>query len=451
MKSSHIIVGLTLLGISISGFYFFSKTSSTTKNILIRPAIEGSDIPFNKYTLDPSSSFLIEEKTGTQITIPARCFRRADGTEPQDSVTIKVREMHDPYSILVSGIPMEVAGTDGKYLESGGMIEIRAFEKEKELRLKEGQSIGIELAAFKKEDSYNLYYLNDEAAWNVKDSFIQLPNERRQKKIDVLTKEIKKYKDSLNSESFVFVIDGDTSLNPELKPFIGQEWLLLEDEKIESAKRAMRQNWSKVEISVKNRRRMEYKIRFRFDDENIENTGMNQTFEMLAKPLMGENKSKRKNRLHFSEKMREYELLVKQNQEELERVKLQAELVNSFKANSMGIWNIDKIMQEEMIITKAKFDFESSLKGPQKDHFVYMIMEENNSVIYIHRREWPTFPFPKNKRFCIVGVLTDGTIASIGYDEIHRKLKPGQADISFISEKKSAKNFLAMMPLMAKR
>jgi hypothetical protein len=451
MRLSKITAGITLLGIAAIIFYFFNKNVNASENTSIKPAIEGIDIPFNKHVIIYDKEVVIEEKTGTQLTIPARCFRRADGTEPKDSVTLQVREMHDPYSILLSGIPMQVAGTESKHLESGGMIEIRAFEKEEELVLKEGQSIGIELAAFKKEDSYNLYYLNDEAVWNVKDSFIQLPNERKQKKIDALTKEIKKYKDSLNPESFVFVIDGDTSLNPELKPFIGQEWLLLENDKIESAKMAMRHNWSKVEIAVKNRRRMEYKIRFRYEEDVVEKTSLTKTYELIAQPMMDERNSKRKNRRHFSEKMREYELLVKQNEEELERVKLQAELVNSFQANNMGVWNIDKIMQEEVIITKAEFDFEHSLKGPQKEHFVYMIMEENNSVVKIHRYEWSKFPFPRNKRFSIVAVLTNGTIASVGYDELQRKLKPGQTQVLLTSEKKSANQFIETMPLMAKR
>jgi hypothetical protein len=80
-----------------------------------------------------------------------------------------------------------------------------------------------------------------------------------------------------------------------------------------------------------------------------------------------------------------------------------------------------------------------------------MIMEENNSVVKIHRYEWSKFPFPRNKRFSIVAVLTNGTIASVGYDELQRKLKPGQPQVLLTSEKKSANQFIETMPLMAKR
>jgi hypothetical protein len=98
-----------------------------------------------------------------------------------------------------------------------------------------------------------------------------------------------------------------------------------------------------------------------------------------------------------------------------------------------------------------KFYFESLLKGPQKDHFVYMIMEENNSVIYVHRKEWAAFPFPRNRRFSIVAVLTDGTIARIGYETLQPILKPGQTAIRLVSERKSAGDFTGLMGQMAKR
>ncbi|MBU6157666.1 MAG: hypothetical protein KGP35_01430 [Bacteroidetes bacterium] len=450
MKATPFIAGISIVGIAIAGIYWFTLRNQTEKNIAIRPPVEGMNVPFEQYVIYPDSSLVVERPTGTQLIFPARCFKRADGSEPQQPVTVKVREIHDPYAILMSGIPMEIAGSNGQHLESGGMIEMRAYENDQELKLKEGQSVKVELAAFSGGENFDLYYLQQDAAWMVEDTFIPRKNERKQNKINLLSEKIEQYNDSLQEQDFVFFIDADFKMNPELAPFVNQEWMLLENDKLEAAKTALRQNWSKVDIKVKNRRKMEYRITFSYEQFDSTEKGMIKPFEIIAQPIMNE-KNRRQNRLAFSEKMKAYELLVKQNEEELERVKLQADLVNSFEANNMGVWNIDRILKTETIITHAIFDFESDLKGSQKDHYAYLIFEENNTVITIHRKDWEKFPFPADKKYQIVAVLNDGSVATVTHDEILRKLKSGTTDIRLNSVKKPAKDLFEMVGQLAKR
>jgi hypothetical protein len=430
MKAAHIITGFSILAIS-SGIFFWATKNSTgqtgAQSLKINPPLPGADIAFDQYQVHPDSSLIIERANGTMLNIPADCFVKKDGSKPSSGVQIQVREFHDPYTILTAGIPMEIAGSNGEHLQSAGMIEMHAFEGKEELKIREGKNIDISLASFRNSDQYNLYYLDNDQQWMTRGNFTNEPNLRKKNQLAELSKTPPPPSaDSIGD--FVFVISGDTSINPELKPFIGQEWLLIEKEKERGARTAMRQSWSKVKIERINKRKMTYRIIFEYDESGNEDIGKS-SFSIMASPIMDKDQSRRRNRKDFEEQLKEYELLVQQNEAEKERIKIQADMVNSFKADKMGIWNIDAVMKEEIMITHMHFDFEKEMYGSSKEHYVYMIYEENNSVVYIQRNEWAKFPVPKNKPVTLVAVLSDGNVALVKNDEIKTKLKPASSDM----------------------
>ena len=431
MKAIHLITGIGILAIT-SGIIFIKKNKqkqhSETSSIKINPPITGTDIGYDHYQVHPDSSLFIERPNGTVLQIPAECFVKKDGRKPASKVDIQIREFHDPYAIMVAGIPMEIAGSNGDHLQSAGMIEMHAYEGNDELNMKEGKNINISLASFKNSDDYNLYYLDNGRQWAIRGSFKQEANERKKKKLAELSK-TPTTPASDSTSDLVFVISGDTSINPELKPFMGQEWLLIEKEKERAARAAIRQSWSQVKIERINKRKMTYRINFEYSEPGDETALGKINFSILASPVMSKDQSRRRNRKDFEEQMKEYELLVKQNEAEKERVKLQADMVNSFKADKMGVWNIDAIMKEEIMITHIHFDFEKEMNGSSKEHYVYMIYEENNSVVYIQRNEWAKFPIPKNKPVTLVAVLSDGNVALVKNDEIKSKLKEANSDM----------------------
>jgi hypothetical protein len=364
IKTTRILTGMAIIFISAGSiaYYVMNTDKKESKIILpsIKPAITGDDIMYDEYSINPDSSIAIERATGTMLQVPADCFRRADGTKPSENIKLKVREMHDPISILRSGIPMEVAGTNGQHLQSAGMIEMHAYENGQELKMNQNKSIDIELAGFRSSEGYSLYYLDNNQSWKVTDTFENRENRRKKRRIAKLEK-MKPAPDSSSYSDFIFSIDADTSVRPELKPFINQSWQLTEQVDEHKLNRALRQNWNLAQIKPVNKRKLEYQITFTVEGIGQDNKPIKESFSILAKPIFNNNLSKKNQRKEFEEKMEEYTVLENERIQELERVKKQADLVNSFKANKMGIYNIDKIMKETMITTNIHFDFENEL------------------------------------------------------------------------------------------
>ncbi len=442
MKLPHIIGGIALIGIAATTFIVIKSKATIKYKTSINAPLEGNDLAFEQYIIHPDSGAIIERNTGTQLTIPANSFVRKDGSKPTGDVALKVREMHNPYAIMQSGIPMEVAGSDGKHLQSAGMIEIRAYEGDDELQMPEGKKIGIELAAYKSSGDYSLYFLKEDRQWETKDSFSHKSNDRRKNKLNTLSKQPAAPIDSTAINEFVFLITADTNYNPELKPFVNQEWLLLENDKMEAVKKAVRQNWNSVTITTEKKRKMQYRIRFSFDESTAKEYGVDSICSFLAQPIMSNDQSRRKNRKAFAQKIEEYELLVKQNETEKERVKQQAEMVNAFSINQTGVWNIDKIMKEEVIITKVKFDFENEMKGSKNDHKIFMIFEDNNSVIYVPRTAWNEIPFPANQSVSIAAAISVSEVAFIPSEVVKGSVRKGNREINMSSQRMSYKDFV---------
>jgi hypothetical protein len=442
MKPSNIIGGLALIGIIASAVFFINSVNTSANELKIKAPLEGHGITFDEYRIQPDSGTIIERNTGTQLIITANSFTRKDGSKPSGEIALKVREMHDPYAIMRSGIPMEVSGTGGKYLQSAGMIEIRAYEGDNELIVKDGKTIGVELAAYKVAEDYNLYFLKEDRQWETRDNFSYRPNERRKNKLIALSKLPQPPIDTTTENEFVFVISGDTNYMPELKAFINQEWLLLEKDKLASAKKAVRQNWSGVSITPVKKRKMHYRITFSFDESIINQYGTDSIYSFLAKPIMRNDQSRNKNRKDFEQKMEAYASLLRQNEEEKERAKQQAAMVNAFRINQTGVWNIDKIIKEEVIITKVNFDFESEMKGPKTEHKIFMILEDNNSVIYVSRSEWDKIPFPANQRISIAAVLNGLQVAFIPSDIVQGSIRKGNFEMHLSSQRMSYHDFL---------
>lgn len=410
------------------------------KKIFIQPPLKSMDVSYDEYSIYTDSTTVIERNTGTQLKIPASCFQRVDGSNPSEIITLKVREFHNPVSILQAGIPMEVAGSNGKYLESAGMIEMHAFENGNELKISNNKSIDIELAGYRPADGYSLYYLENNQSWTTTDTFENKENTRKNTQLEKLALATPIPEKSQDS-GFIFSIDADVNEKPELKPFINQTWELAEKVDETKLERALRSVWSIANIVLINKRKMEYRITFTADLYIEDDKKLNESFSIIAKPVFDKGMSKKEQREEMERKMEEYATLEKQRIEELDRVKKQADLVNVFKAYKMGIYNIDKIISEEFIITNVHFDFETELNGKKDEHKVFMILEENNSVIAINRDQWSSMSIPINKRFHFMAVLPNNRIAYIPESQIQNKLNQNRKELTLNSERKSANEY----------
>ena len=120
--------------------------------------------------------------------------------------------------------------------------------------------------------------------------------------------------------------------------------------------------------------------------------------------------------------MKEYNDYVTKIEEEKTRVEKEADLLNAFQINKMGIWNIDCLQrQTDVIFTKINFDFQNEIDPIVNKIKVYVIFEERNSVVQYFPNEFNKIGIPDGKRVSIVAVLPNNKIAFVENEEIQNQ------------------------------
>ena len=111
----------------------------------IQPLHASVDIPCISFDIDASRDTIIYTGTGTSLTFLAGTLVKKNGVPVVGKVQVKIREFHDAVSILRSGIPMRLQSDRNAFLQSSGMLEIRAFQNGDELEIGSGKFINTEL------------------------------------------------------------------------------------------------------------------------------------------------------------------------------------------------------------------------------------------------------------------------------------------------------------------
>lgn len=173
----------TMLLIGLVSIMSKCSRHKTTYQQKIEAPVAGHDIPFQEYTFQQDSGLTVERSSGTMIKIAPGSFQKNDGSAITGPITLKVREFHNPTEVFQSGIPMSQDSLRNNFLQSAGMIELRAFNNGEELKLKNNKSVDVELAGFKASDGYQLYYLENNKNWIVTDTFKSGENERKKTKL----------------------------------------------------------------------------------------------------------------------------------------------------------------------------------------------------------------------------------------------------------------------------
>ena len=157
----------------------------------IEAPLVGSSLAFDLYAYKQDTSIRIATPKGTVIEIEPNTFAHANGSRVSNQIIIKVREMHTANDIFKSGIPMSVDAGRNDFLQSGGMLEIRAFDNNEELVIANGKSINVALAHFKPSNGYSLYHFNEHQNWQVNDTFVVQKNERKRRGLDKIIRILK--------------------------------------------------------------------------------------------------------------------------------------------------------------------------------------------------------------------------------------------------------------------
>jgi hypothetical protein len=137
----------------------------------------------------------------------------------------------------------------------------------------------------------------------------------------------------------------------------------------------------------------------------------------------------------FAKQLINYEeTIVKMNNEKL-RLEAEADMVSSFRIRQMGVWNIDKIMnKDELTSVSLKFDFEKEL-DPYVHHIkLFVLHEDDNSVIYYLPQDWKNIKLSKVKRNSLIAVLPGNRVAVVDANTVKSKMQLGGSEINFTTK-----------------
>jgi hypothetical protein len=122
----------------------------------IHAPIENVNIDFKTFTVNTSKEETINLPSGTKITIPQGSLISPSN---DSKIEIKVRELNTKSESFIAGIPMNAK--NGAF-ESAGMIEIRGFQNENEVKINPNKPIKVNLQLTKNPENFQFWKLNEE-------------------------------------------------------------------------------------------------------------------------------------------------------------------------------------------------------------------------------------------------------------------------------------------------
>jgi hypothetical protein len=139
--------------ITLLFFLLIIQSCASDKTISIQDKLQKED---QSFFINTSSDTIITGKEGTKIFIEKESFRNALGDIVTDSVIITMQEFYKNSDIIASNLNMR---SGDKILETGGMIELRAYAKGNQLSLRNDKSMVVHFPKKEtKNDSMRLFY-----------------------------------------------------------------------------------------------------------------------------------------------------------------------------------------------------------------------------------------------------------------------------------------------------
>ena len=411
-----IIAALLLLSIGIVFKYKTSETQQYTQGI--RPPISEYDLPFDSITFNADSGVKIVRTNGTFINIAPNSLVDSLGEYVKGQVKLKFREFHQAEDLFRSGIPMSVDSTRRAFLQSAGMIELRASSNGRNLDFGKGKYAEVDLANYRNTDGYSLYHLKDDQNWAVTDTFKSGINLRKQNGINEINEKLKKGK----FKDIIFDIVTNLDNAPYLRSFKNLQWKIDGRDVNDVVLEAMRIDWDEVKVIPTKKSGKKYSLEFKKNFELGGDKKILRRFSVNATPLHAGSLSK-VSKNEMSELFNDYDSVFVLMEKEKKRLQQQTNLVNSFKINQMGVWNVDRIMKlSDVEWCAVEFDFQKDLDLNVNKISMYLMFLDDNSVIEYLPKDWNKVGFKKTSKMQIKVVLPGGKIAVVDNDQISKGL-----------------------------
>lgn len=425
------------LFISIVTVFISCSNKKVSYEQKIETPLANNGQAFSLYAYKQDTSMSIVTLKGTVVNIEPNTFAHANGSVVKNQIIIKVREMHSAKDIFKSGIPMSVSSDRDNFLQSAGMIELRAFDNDEELVIASGKSIDIALANFVPSKGYRLFHLNDNQNWQVNDTFIVQQNVRKIKGLDKIASFFKRTnsKNILNGNN-EFEIVANINESPHLRAFHNQKWRVVDGTNPEIVEKCMRMSWDDVIIKPSSNKKNSYNLTFIRTITLRDSGEENKSLTVQASPINISNSA-------FTKQVENYDQIIIKMNNEKDRLKAEADMMSRFRIRQMGVWNIDKLInKEEFVSVSLKFDFEKDLDPFVNRIKLFVIYEDDNSVISYLPQDWKNIKFSKQGRNVLIAVLPGNKIAFVDAEAVSEKMKTGNTNISFKTKIDYSNSFL---------
>ena len=348
----------------------------------IHAPIENVNIDFKTFNINTTKEETINLPSGTIITIPKGSLILNSN---ETKIEIKVREFNSKSESFIAGIPMDEK--EGAF-ESAGMIEIRAVDNERDVKINPLKPLKVNLNLTKNPENFQFWKLNEdknkwvthkaiysnENATNKEQSqtnSIEINKNNLLKSIENTNSEIEKNKSGLVilksperidfhlpiTENQRFDLDFDTKEFPELEKFKGMEFEV-------SSKKAYDKSFTKKtwnDVSLIKEKETYFAVfsakkdKFKIEVRPVLNGQKKEIAEKEFKKMY-DSYSETKLQLVQNEK----ELLIKKKEQQ----EKYDQLINSL--NTQNQTNINTVLDSEIAITslpKFKADFSVSEFG----------------------------------------------------------------------------------------
>jgi|GEM_PF-1138967 len=404
----------------LTGTLIWLLTDKKSEKQGIEPPL-GLTMPYVDTYFDADSGTVIHRPSGTHIQIPAASLVDANGKPVKGRVRARFREFHTGDEIMLSGIPMRV-GSDS-CMSSNGMVELRVDQQGKELRLKPTKQVNVDLAAtFKPDESYKLFYLEEDEVWGEgTDAFKTVKNTRRDQALAALAWP-KRPKKSAELSGSQFKIQSDSSRMPHLYVWRNVIWTVVSATKTNSLSldQALRLNWSKVELKPQGGDGL-YTIKFTSTQYGYELDSLVRRCSYVVRS----NKNNKELQLlenEYNQAMDKYKEILAAREDQARRMQEEQALLNSFTINEFGIYNIDCVVRlGELAHVKINFDFEKQYNAIDLNLSIKLVSNDRKAVVTYLASDWKNIPLFTDKCYLMI-VLPHGEVAYVDEQQFAAKL-----------------------------
>ncbi len=145
MKNTASIYFILLIGLTISACQNVEQENQNTEQEKTKKHLfTASDIEAQVFSISTDKDTILIGKAGTVIIIEKNTFVDQNGNQPNGQIKIEFKECLDKLDMILGNL---TTTSNGKFLESGGMIYINATSANQQLAISDNKTINVEINA----------------------------------------------------------------------------------------------------------------------------------------------------------------------------------------------------------------------------------------------------------------------------------------------------------------